>query len=77
MSETKGLYEGLCPTCTESRRCETWAEWKCVKLECRFRYAGPKECPHYKKRPAGWKEMPCRCEDCLKNELLSEVEVEE
>lgn len=76
MEEYNGKYEGLCPTCIESRRCETWAEWKCVKLQRRYLYAGPKTCPYYTKRPLKWEEMRCRCEDCLRNEKLSEGVVE-
>ena len=76
MSETKGLYEGLCATCVYSRRCETWAEWKCIEHEKRYHYAGPKECAEYVKTPNNFKRPPCRCEDCLKNEKLNE-EVEE
>ena len=77
MSETKGLYEGLCSTCSNAIWCPTFAEWKCTEHLRRYPHAGAKECVDYKKRPAGWKEMPCRCEDCLKNEMLSEVEVGE
>jgi hypothetical protein len=53
MSEIKSL----CPNCSNSIKCSTWAEWKCTAK---------------KRRIYGWKEMPCQCEDCLKNELLSE-----
>lgn len=73
MSETKGL----CPTCSNSIFCKTWAEYKCSAKKRRiYGYETLTECKQYKKRPAGWKEMPCRCEDCLKNEMLAE-EIEE
>lgn len=74
MSETKGLYEGLCATCVHSIRCNTWAEMKCLKHKKRYPNAGTKECEDYEKRPLKWTERPCRCEDCLKNELLMEEE---
>ena len=76
MPETKGLYEGLCATCTNSIFCRTFAEWKCTEQKKRHPHAGAKECEDYKKRPAKWVAMPCRCEDCLKNDLLMD-EVEE
>lgn len=73
MSETKSL----CPNCSNSIKCPTWAEVKCTAKKRRiYGWKEMTECKEYKKRPAGWKEMPCRCEDCLKNEKLSE-EVEE
>ena len=74
MEDIKGLYEGLCATCENSIRCETWAEWKCVVKEKRYNYAGPKECESYKKALAKFKRPRCQCEDCLKNGLLEEVE---
>lgn len=67
---------GKCPTCSNGIRCDTWSEWKCVVQKRRYVHNGPVECPDYKKRPVSWKEMECRCEDCLKNELLSEEEYE-
>lgn len=76
MEEYKGMYEGLCKTCTESVRCGTWGEWKCLVHEKRYPNAGVRTCEDYKKRPAKWTDKPCRCEDCLKNELLAD-EVEE
>lgn len=76
MEDIKGNYEGLCATCMYSRRCETWAEWKCVVKEKRYNYAGPKECDSYKKALVGFKRPRCQCEDCLKNEMSAE-EVEE
>lgn len=74
MSETKGL----CPTCSSAIFCETYGEYKCTEKKRRiYGVAQMTECKEYKKRPAGWKEMPCRCEDCLKNEKLSEEMEEE
>lgn len=76
MSETKGLYEGLCPTCVNSIFCPTYADWKCLEHMRRYPYAGARECDDYKKRPAKWEGKRCQCEDCLKNELLMD-EIEE
>ena len=68
----------LCPTCSNSVRCNTYAEWKCIVKKRRiYEYADITLCPDYKKRPAKWKEMKCRCEDCLKNELLAEENEDE
>lgn len=67
---------GQCPTCSNSIRCYTWGEWKCVEQKRRYIHNGPVECADYKKRPAGWKEMRCRCEDCLRNEEFEGAEVE-
>ena len=62
-----------CPNCSNAIRCYTHAEYKCTKQERRvYEYAEMTECADFVKRPKGWKEMPCRCEDCLKNEMLSE-----
>lgn len=64
----------LCPTCTNAIRCDTWAEWRCSIKEKRiYGYKTMTVCGSYKKRPKGFKERPCRCEDCLK----VAVEVEE
>lgn len=71
--------EGLCSSCSNSIRCDTWAEWKCTKRAIRFSsygYSMPAKCSDYVKRPKNWKEMKCQCEDCLKNESLTE-ELEE
>lgn len=66
------MSEGLCPTCVNSIRCETWAEWKCKKLERRiYGYAKLTDCKFYKKRDKNFKEPKCQCEDCLKNPLLA------
>lgn len=66
------MAEGLCPTCENSIRCDTWAEWKCKKLEQRiYGYAKMTDCKFYKKRDKNFKEPKCRCEDCLKNSLLT------
>lgn len=72
MEDTKGKYEGLCPSCMNSRRCETWAEWKCLTKERYYRYAGPKECESYKKAPAVFNRPQCQCEDCLRRGKLEE-----
>lgn len=62
----------LCNDCVSSRWCKTWGEVKCVAKKRRiYGYKTLTECKEYKKRPAGWKEMPCRCEDCQK---IEEVE---
>lgn len=64
-----------CKNCSKAIWCRVWAEHKCTETE--VRYSVPVEdCEGFVKRPAGWKEMPCRCEDCLKNEMLVE-EIEE
>ena len=69
--------KSLCPTCSNSICCETWAEWKCTAKKRRiYGWKETTECKEYKKRPKNWKEMLCRCEDCLKNDKLSE-EIEE
>ena len=70
MSETKGLYEGLCSTCNSGIWCDTWAEWKCTDHKRRYPHAGAKECEDYSKAAVNTKRAQCRCEDCLKNELL-------
>ena len=63
---------GQCPTCSNSIRCDTWAEWKCTVHKRRYIHNGPVNCPDFKKRPAKWEEMRCGCEDCQKNETLME-----
>lgn len=66
---------GLCPTCTNSIWCPTWADVKCLVRKQRI--GGYKKlvvCKFYKKRPVGFKEQPCQCEDCLKNPLVDAVE---
>lgn len=72
--------EGLCPNCTHSVWCPTWAEYKCLEKEIRFTQYGfeqPTTCSDYKKRDKSFKERKCQCEDCLKNEaLLDEEEME-
>lgn len=73
MSESKSL----CPTCSNSIRCETYGEYKCTAKKHRiYGWKEMTECKEYKKRPKGWKEMPCQCKDCLANDKLSE-EIEE
>lgn len=59
----------LCSNCVNSVRCMTWAEWKCKKYEKRI-YGSRAACPDYSKRPKGFKEPMCQCEDCLKNEMI-------
>lgn len=70
------MSEGLCPICTNSIWCPTWAEWKCKIKERRiYDYKTLTECKFYKKRGKDFKESRCQCEDCLKNEdLLDEME---
>lgn len=70
--------KAMCPTCSNSILCKTWAEYKCKKLERRiYGYMKLTECKYYKKREKDFKESPCRCEDCLKNELLASEYLEE
>lgn len=63
----------LCPTCTSSIFCNTWGQFKCTAKERYITgYKTMTVCGDYKKRPKHWKESPCRCEDCLKNDLLAD-----
>ena len=63
MSETKEL----CPTCNNGIFCDTWAEWKCLKLKKRvYKLSERTECKYYKKRSKSAKEPQCQCEDCLR-----------
>lgn len=74
MSESKSL----CPACSNSIRCETWAEWKCTARKRRiYGWVDLTLGKKYKKRPKNWKEPPCRCKDCLENDKLSEEREEE
>lgn len=60
---------GLCPSCTNSIRCNTWAEWKCKVQERRiYGYKTMTECKSYKKRPKDFEEPKCQCEDCFEND---------
>ena len=69
---------GQCTSCVNGIRCSTWSEVKCKKLERRiYGYKTLIDCKFYKKRPKDFKEPRCQCEDCLKNELLSEEYLEE
>lgn len=69
------MTEDLCPSCTNSIRCNTWAEWKCKKHEKRiYGYKTITKCKFYVKRPKNFKEPKCQCEDCLNNELLLDEE---
>ena len=64
-----------CKNCSNAIRCNTWGEYKCTTRE--LRYSKPVEdCADFVKRPVGWKEMKCRCEDCLRDEFAECVEVE-
>ena len=68
----------LCPSCSNALHCETWGEYKCTVKKMRI--YGCKTmtvCGSYKKRPKNWTEIPCRCEDCLKNDSLAEERAEE
>lgn len=68
----------FCPSCTNSIRCNTWAEWKCRVKERRiYNYAEMTSCPNYIKRDKNFKESLCQCDDCLKNESLWEIIEEE
>lgn len=75
MSETT---KSLCQKCVMSVWCPTWAEVKCLTYERRiYNHTELTECPGFKKRPKNFTERKCRCEDCLKNELLFEENEEE
>lgn len=77
MSQTRNT-EPLCPTCGNSIYCPTWSEVKCTVKEKRiYGYKTMTVCGSYKKRPKDFKEPRCRCEDCLKNELLAAERLEE
>lgn len=65
----------LCATCSNSIRCHTWGEYRCSVKKRRV-YETVTKCDSYAKRPKNWKEIPCRCESCLRNEALAE-ELEE
>lgn len=68
---------GLCPSCTNSRFCDTWAEYKCLHHKRRiYEYKTMTECEFYKKRDKSFKDSKCQCEDCLRNEELSYKEEE-
>ena len=68
---TDTTKNGLCATCISSIRCDTWGEWKCVAHKRRYYGENiPETCADYKKRGKDFKESPCQCEDCLKNEAL-------
>lgn len=60
----------LCSSCTYSLWCDTWTEFKC-KAKLKRIYKKMSECDSYKKRDRKFKESPCQCEDCLKNEKLA------
>lgn len=61
--------KNLCSTCSSAIWCKTWGQYKCTTKQRHI--AGIKTtCASYKKRPANWKEMPCRCKTCLNYEAL-------
>lgn len=67
------MSSGLCSTCVSSRWCSTWSEIKCVKHAKRFSTFGfsqPAKCSDYEKRDKNFKELPCQCDNCLRNEKL-------
>lgn len=64
-----------CRNCSNSIFCPTWTEWKCTVKKVRY-FDPESNCDKHIKRPKNWKDMKCRCEDCLKNDLL-DVEIEE
>lgn len=67
------MAEYLCPTCENSIRCDTWAEWRCKVKEKRiYDYKEMKTCLDYKRRGKDFKEPRCECENCLENDLLYE-----
>lgn len=66
----------LCSSCVEGIFCPTWAEWKCRKFKKRI-YSKPTTCKGYKSRPKDFKDPKCQCEDCLKNEILTDEMYEE
>ena len=69
------MATGLCSTCVNSIRCDTWAEVKCkAKTKRIYNHTDMTECDDYKKRDKNFKESPCQCEDCLKNEFLERQE---
>ena len=72
MEDIKGKYEGLCPSCMNSRYCEVWTEWKCIPKTRRYEFAGPRECEHFKKAPVKFDRPPCQCEDCLRRGKMEE-----
>lgn len=68
----------LCPTCGSAIWCDTWGQFKCVEKKIYITgYKTMTVCGSYKKRPKGFKEPACQCEDCLKNELLTAEMAEE
>ena len=69
------MAESLCLNCVNSIFCPTWAEVKCKVREKRiYNHAVLTDCGFYKKRDKNFKESPCQCEDCLKNEFLERQE---
>lgn len=69
--------EGLCPTCSNSIWCPTWAEWKCKAFEKRaYDYATMTSCSSYVKRDKNFKESKCQCDSCLENEMLKDEEAD-
>ena len=61
----------LCSSCIESVFCPTWAEWKCKKFKKRI-YSKLMTCEEYKARPKDFEEPKCQCDDCLRNDILTD-----
>lgn len=70
------MANNLCASCSNSLRCYTWAEWKCI-AQTRRVYETVTKCDDYKKRGKDFKEPRCQCDDCLRNESLIEQLEEE
>lgn len=72
------MANGLCPNCSMSIWCPTYAEWKCkVKKQRIYGYKTLTKCEFYKKRDKDFKEPKCQCKDCLQNDVLWDQEDEE
>ena len=68
------MDECLCASCVQSIYCDTWSEWKCKAKEKRiYNYKTVASCDNYKKRDKNFKEPKCQCENCLENELISDI----
>lgn len=72
------MDECLCASCTQSIYCDTWGEWKCKAKEKRiYNYKTVRNCDDYKKRDKNFKEPKCQCENCLENELIYDICMED
>ena len=72
------MNECLCASCTQSIYCDTWSEWKCRAKEKRiYNYKTITNCEYYKKRDKNFKEPKCQCENCLENELIYDICMED